>query len=449
MNATLLRMLLPTFWGLASVLSLSLADTFFVSQLGTDALAVMGYIFPLQLVAISVGVGLGVGTAARVARALGGNKVIDARVSTTHALYLAGTISLLFIFIGNICITPLLILMGVSKTLLASAQSYIIPYYWSAGLLIISMVSNAAMRAFGDVRTPSLLMVLAGVLNAVLDPVLIFGWGPFPRLEIQGAIVATVVARLIVLLLTIYIISARKNMITYSMPAWTELLSSWQRLLKSSLPAIGNRLLFPFSVGILTGMLTSYGDDVVAAFVMGIRIEGLSMIGIRATGTVLIPFLGQNIGAHEQCRVGLGLRFGLLVCFGWGLALTLALGGFATSISGVFCESSPPISNSENKDRCGEVLRLFLLVIPWSYGLKGAAEITNVSLDAFGHPLRSSLLVIMRSLGFMVPAAAIGLSWAGVYGLLLSLSIGNSFAGLFALSLLSYTFYRHPFKQSP
>ena len=137
---------------------------------------------------------------------------------TTDSLILSVLIVVFFIIIGLLTLNPLFSALGAAPELMPSIRSYMTIWYVGMVFLVIPMVGNNAMRATGDTISPSLIMVMAAVVNVILDPLLIFGWCGFPRLGLQGAALATVFARALSLVVSISILHFRKRMLSWAVP---------------------------------------------------------------------------------------------------------------------------------------------------------------------------------------------------------------------------------------
>jgi Na+-driven multidrug efflux pump len=158
------------------------------------------------------------------------------------------------------------------------------------------MVGNGAIRATGDTLTPSLLMVGAGLTNAILDPFLIFGLGPFPRLELQGAALATIFSYALAFLASIWVLARRKRMLSAEAFAGGNLLalpggpsSMW------GLPAVAANQLLPLATGALTRILSGFGEVAVAAYGVAGRLEALALAPCFALSTTMAPVRGPEL----------------------------------------------------------------------------------------------------------------------------------------------------------
>ena len=191
--------------------------------------------------------------------------------------------------------------------------------------MIIPMVGNSAIRATGDTKTPSLIMFISALVNTVLDPLLIFGIGPFPAWGLEGAAAATVFARAISLSISFFILYKREKMIIFKPPVFQEWYDSWKKILYIGLPAAGTNLIIPVSMGIITRFVSGFGVEAVAALGVATRVESFSLTVIMALSSVIIPFVGQNFGAGKIDRIRKAVRLSQNFSFFWGIFLFLFL----------------------------------------------------------------------------------------------------------------------------
>jgi putative MATE family efflux protein len=375
---------------------------------------------------LSVSMGLGMGTTAVIARAIGHGDEDRVRRLTTHSLALANTVVVVLAFVGVTTIEPLFLLLGAEPDMVPLIASYMQPWYWGVGFLVIPMVGNSAIRATGDTKTPSIVMMIAGGVNVVLDPLLIFGLGPFPRLELQGAALATVGSYVVAFAAALWILWRRERMLELRVPRLSAVVDSWRKILYIGLPATGTNLLMPLSAGILTRMVSEYGEESVAAFGVGMRLESLAMVGVSAFSMALMPFVGQNFGAGNCDRIRVALRFATRAVLGWagGVALIYAL--LAHPIASLF----------NDETRVVELVTVFLWILPVSYGLFGTAQLVSAAFNALNQPLRSAFIVSTRLFVLAIPLAWLGADALGVTGIFAGMSVANVIIGLVAMRLV-------------
>ena len=428
---TMLRLAAPMVLGMASVVLFNVVDTYFVGQLGALELAAMSFTFPVVFVIMSLSLGLSVATTSVISQAIGSGDRRQVRRLTTHALALANVLVILFCVAGLLTIEPLFRVLGAGEEILPLIRQYMVPWYIGVGFLVIPMVGNGAIRATGDTKTPSYLMMLAGGLNIILDPLLIFGLGPLPRLELQGAALATVIARSLTFFAALWILTARERMLDLRLPKLAQLWDSWRRVLYIGGPAAGAKLLVPLSTGVLTRMVAGYGPHAVAGFGVGQRLESLVLIGVGALAAAAMPMAGQNYGAGNCRRVTAVLLFGIKVALIWGVAVALLLLFAAGPLTRIFNDQPEVVSTAKS----------FLWIVPLSYGAHGVSMLVIEVFNAVNRPLRAVVIIAVRLFVLAIPLAWVGSELWGITGIFAGISVANFLAcvvaGLLAWRIFS------------
>ncbi len=419
-GSELLRLSGPTVFGLAAMLLFQVVNTFFVGMLGPEELAAISFTFPVTFAVMSIGMGIGLATTAVGAQAIGQGDTSRLKRLTTHALLLSTLVTLTVSALGLWGEDLLFVhLLGAPERMLPRIEEYMTVYFASVVFLVIPMVGNSALRATGDTKTPSVIMIVAGIANAVLDPILIFGWGPVPSLGLHGAALASAIAWVVTFVWAMYVLHAR-DMLEWARPQWNDLRESWRTILAIGVPAVGANLLIPIGQMVLTRFASHFGALSVAAFGVGTRIESLAMIGVFAVSTALNPLVAQNYGARKLARVTEALSFTIKFCLILGAGTALTLFVFATPLARLFSDSDEVASRAS----------LYLKTVPWSYGLLGLGMTIPTLLNALSRANRSAVLTAVRLFVCVLPLSYLGSEWFGFQGLLLGLVAGNLLIGL-------------------
>lgn len=419
---TVIRLTGPMLVGILTMVMFNLIDTYFVGQLGTKQLAAMSFTFPVILLVSSLAMGLGVGTSSIISRTIGSGDTQQVRRLTTDALFLSVMLVAAFSFVGLLTIEPIFNLLGATPDVMDYIREYMVVWYFGMSFLVIPMIGNNAIRATGDTKTPAMIMIFAVTINMIFDPLLIFGYGPFPELGIQGAAIATVISRASTLIASLYVLHFRENMLTFNLPSFSELLNSWKQVLYIGIPAAGTQMLIPISTGIITGMIATYGAEAVAAFGVASRIEMFGLALVMALSSTITPFVGQNWGAGKTERVQQAVRFAQSFSVIWGVLLAGLLILFNQPISGVF-NNDPIVMNH---------LQTYLWLVPISYGLFGVLQVSNSALNALNRPLDSAGLSVLRLIVLYIPLAVVGSQVFDLGGIFAGAMLSNIGAGIFA-----------------
>lgn len=425
-GSTITRMAIPMAFGIGAVILFNVVDTIYVGHLGTRELAAMSFTFPVVFTVMSLTMGLGVGVTAVISRAIGeGDSQKVARL-TTHGLMLALLLVVMVAGLGVLSIEPLFSALGAERELLPLIRAYMLPWYLGVGLLVVPMVGNGAIRATGDTKTPSFVMMLAGGVNVVLDPLLIFGMGPFPRMELAGAAWATVISWVVAFVAALWILSRREKMLSARYFGLTDMADSAKNILSIGLPAAATNMLVPMAAAVLTRIASQFGHSAVAAYGVGTRVESLSMIGAMALATSATPFAGQNLGARKPERIREALSFGVKACLAWGLGVALLLGLLAPTIASWF---SPE----------GEVVHSaawYLRLVPISYGAYGASVFCVSLFNGMNRPINAGVVIVVRLFVLAVPLALAGAYLYGLHGMFCGVTIANLGVGAFAFLMI-------------
>ena len=422
MTSVLLRMTGPMILGIIAILAFNLVDTFFIGMLGTQALAAISFTFPVTFVVTSLAMGLGAGLSAVIGHALGQGKHDEAARITTDCLFLAVVLVTLLSLLGACTIQPLFRLLGASDQLIRLIYDYMLIWYLTVPMLVLPMVGNAAIRATGDTKTPSLVMTVAGLVNGVLDPLLIFGIGPFPEWGIRGAAIATSISWLMAMLVSLYILRHREGLLRWRLSPRPQLLAHWRALLHVAVPASFTNMLNPLANAVLMIIFAGLGTEVVAAYGAASRVEALLLIVMMALSSVLAPFISQNCGAGNPARA----RAALLLCMRFALLFQLAIYGLVWLLA-------PLIANLfSDHPQVVRLIVLYLHLVPIGYGFQGMVMLLASALNGVRASTVSFVFNGMRLFVFLLPGAWLGAKLGGEQGIYLGILLANLAAGLLA-----------------
>ncbi|MFT5923539.1 MAG: putative MATE family efflux protein [Paraglaciecola sp.] len=419
---TLRKMTLPMIIGMVVLMTFGLVDTFFIGMLGTQQLAAISFTFPVTFTVISLNIGLGIGTSAIIAKLLGAGQHHQAKETATGALMLTMLLAIIFAGIGVITIEPIFRLMGADPLQLVLIKEYMLVWYAAGVFLAMPMVGNSVLRAYGDTKTPSYVMAFGGLVNVILDPILIFGWGPVPALGIQGAAIATLIAWAFGLFYILYILVVKRRLIESRLLNWQQLKRSTGGILKIGVPAAGANMLTPISAGIVTAIVADYGPEAVAAWGVGGRLESIASIVVLSLSMSLPPFISQNFGANKLKRVGQAYSLCVKFVIVWQLFILAVLSLFSGVIADIFT----------NESNVASTIIMFLMIVPIGYGLQGVTILTNSSFNAMHMPMSALSLNFMRLFVFFVPFSYIGSYWFDLSGLFWAGAIANITVGCIA-----------------
>ncbi len=422
----LFRLTIPMLFGIFGAIAFNLIDAYFIGQLGTRELAAISFTFPIIFILGGISFGLGVGASAVISKAIGENDKQKVARLTTDSLVLALIVVSIFIILGYFTIDPVFRLLGADSDTLPLVRAYMQIWYPGMVFLVIPIVGNNAIRATGDTKSAALIMVVGVLVNTILDPLLIFGYGPFPRLEMEGAALATVIARALTLVFSLWILSHKYRMIILKPPGSDEVLDSWKKILYIGLPTAGTNIMRPLAAGIVLHIVASYGAPAVAAFGVATRIDLFAMTVVMALTSVLGPFIGQNIGARKPERVRIGINKGHLFAFLWGIFALIILALLGRYIAPLF-SSNPTVI---------DIIIRYLWIVPVGYGLYGIFNISNVAFNVLNKPFHAATLNIIMLFGLLIPLVFVGSEAYGLIGIFTAIPIANIISGIGARLVL-------------
>ncbi|HEV8391664.1 MAG TPA: MATE family efflux transporter, partial [Dongiaceae bacterium] len=323
---TMLRLALPTIVVLVVQTLVGLAETYFVSFLGTDALAGVALVFPvLMLMQMMANGGIGGGVSSAIARALGANRRGDAEALIWHAVVLACAFGLLFASAAILGGPIVYRAMGGSGATMTAALAYSEVIFAGAIPIWIAALLSSALRGSGNVNVPALVILTGAVVLVPLSPALIFGWGPFPRLGVAGGGAAVVIYYVLAAIaLVLYLRSSHSLLKLRIVPLQGRLFKDILGV--GFLSAIGT-VQVNLTVTLITAAVGRFGADAIAGYGIASRLDYIQIPLLFGLGTAMVTMVGINIGAGQMLRarriawIGAGIAFGVTELIGLAAAV--------------------------------------------------------------------------------------------------------------------------------
>lgn len=407
-------MSLTTAIGLMAVFMVDFVDLIFISMLGKAELAAaIGYAAALLFFATAIGLGIAIAAGALVARALGANEKAQANERATASLGYALIIGVVFATLFFLFLDPLVSLVGGTGGTHQLAVDYLIITIPSIPFLIMGMVNAAILRAHGGAGLAMWITIWAGVINGVLDPLLIFGlnW------DLQGAATATTVSRVFFGLCGDYYVWTRYR--GFAAPTVTLLVASLMPVLAIAVPAMLAQFAMPIGQVYLVRAMSEYGEEAVAAMAVITRLTPVAFAIVLAMSGAIGPIFAQNFGAAKYGRVQrtfwLSNGFAILVV----VAVALLLFVLRAPIASLF--------NVQGLAR--DLVYLFCGPLALAYVFNAIVYVATASFDNLGKPMLTTWINWGRyTIGTIVPAM-IGAWLFGAPGILIGDAVG---AAIFA-----------------
>lgn len=420
----LINLVLPSIGGMAAITAFNLTDTYFVSKLGTNELAAMGFTFPVVMLVGAISTGISVGAASLTARSMGeGNYHLINRTATDGILLSLFIVSIIS-GLGLLTIEPFFGALGATGETLDLIREYMLVWYSGIVFVVMPPVCDSCMRALGDMKRPLIVMLVCAITNVILDPIFIFGWFGVPAMGIKGAAIATVIARFIGMIATLSFAHFHHKIIDFKYESKFEIFQSWKKILHVGIPSATVKL-FPQALRTLLTSLAAKSAGVlgVAAVAAGARIESFSTVITMAVGIALVPIIGQNWGAKEYDRVNEtnNLTNKLAIIYGIALATISLL--FTKYIARAFTQDLQVIN----------YIYIYVnLTMLGSIGFNLYSWISE-SLNAIGAPKYVLAINALGTLLLMVPSVYIGYKIFGYTGMLVGLAVSQTILGIIAV----------------
>jgi putative MATE family efflux protein len=314
----------------------NLADTFWLGQFSTEALAAISFSFPMVFLLISLGIGLSTAGSILVAQNTGAGDETAAEYAASQTMTFALLVSVALGAVGYLGVERLLALLGASPSVLPLATSYMQVISLGLPFMFGFFIFISLMRGYGDTVTPMLVMFGTVAFNIALDPFLIFGWGPFPRLGVEGAAIATVLSRGLAMGVGLAIMFAGSRGVEIHLADMRPDPGYLRKIVRLGVPASIEGTGRAISVNALLLIVGTFPTTVVAAFGIGIRIFSVVFMPAIAVARGVETMSGQNIGAGREDRAAATSRFAARVTFVVLGAAGVLTWVFAPTLVGVF-----------------------------------------------------------------------------------------------------------------
>ena len=400
----------------------NLADTFWIGQYSTEALAAISFAFPMVFLIISLGMGLAVAGSILVAQYTGAGEEAEAEYAASQTVGFAALVSVIVGAVAYVFVGDILALLGPEPDVLPLATAYMEIISLGIFFMFGFLVFISLMRGYGDTITPMLVMLGSVVLNIVLDPLLIFGWWIFPQWGIEGAAIATVFTRGLALVVGLWIMITGRRGVRIRPRDVVPDLAYGRRLVRIGVPASVEGPGQAVAINLLMFIVGTFTTPVVAAFGIGVRVFSVIFLPAIAVSRGVETMAGQNIGAGNYDRAALTAGVAARTTF-----VVLAVAGvvtylFADPIVGLFTDDAEVI----------EVGATFLRYVAPSFGFIGIMRSYNGGFRGAGKTLTAAAIAVTMLGGIRLPIAWIASGLMGPPGVWISFLISNVLGAVIA-----------------
>jgi putative MATE family efflux protein len=336
MGRLLIKLSLP---GMAATISTSLyniVNTIWVARIGYEAIAALTIVFPFQILYYAIGGGTGIGIAALVSRRFGEKKPEAANHAAGQIFFISAVWGLLFILVAVPFANKILPFLGATPDIMDYSRQYLVITAFGAPFIIFALVTSNLIRGSGDAVKPMIIMISSTLINVVLDPLLILGIGPFPRLGVPGAALGTVIAQILGALLGLYYFLSGKTAYHIKLAHLRPDLSILKDIYRVGLPSVVTQIMESFAFVLFNKVVSSFGSVIIAVVGIVIRISDFAFMPVMGVSNGLLPIVGYNFGARNYKRLWHSVK---LASLGIGVLLaviTIFMVAFAPWIVHIF-----------------------------------------------------------------------------------------------------------------
>ncbi|WP_394144445.1 MATE family efflux transporter [Vibrio atypicus] len=407
--------------GLMALFVVDLLDMLFISMLGqVELAAAVGFAGTLVFFSTSISIGTSIAMGALVSKAIGAKQREHARILASSVMATAFVISSVVSIVMYLYIPELVAAIGAKGFVAERAEAYLSIIIPSGPVIAIAMSAGAGLRAAGDAKRSMWATLSGGIVNAILDPLFIFGFG----WNVEGAALASVVARFTVLFFSLYpLIRVHQLAAPLGITAWGINLKA---ILTIAVPAIITNIATPIGNAIVTTSIAQYGEDFVAGFAVIGRLTPVCFAVIFALSGAVGPIVGQNFGAERFDRVKETLNNSLLVTTLYTLTVCLIL----------YLVQDFVIESFSLQGDAAIIVAAFCTYVAFSFIFNGAQFVANTSFNNLGKPLYSTALNLGKATLGTLPFVYFGSLWFGALGVLYGQALGSVVFGIISIIVL-------------
>lgn len=406
----------------------SIINTIWVGNiLGPDAVGAVAISFPIIFILIAVTAGITLATTILVSQYFGAKDYTMVKRVVNNSFSIATILGLLLTIIGILSSDSMLRLMNTPKEIFPLASSYLKITIYGFILIYFSALIVSVLRGIGDTVTPLKFMVLGVIINAILDPLLIIGIGPFPNLGLSGAAVASLIAQLIAFISALIYLN-NKNSIVAVTPKNFNLDTKLTGLtFKIGFPSIIQQSLISLGVVFVTTFVNAFGSSAIAAFGAAGRLEQVAFMPAMSIGMACSALAGQNIGANKKERVH--------EVFKWGIILTTIITLTISSVLVVFPHIL--LSMFVQDPTVLEIGSTYLRIVASAYIFFAVMFVSNGIINGSGHTFVTMVFTLLSLWCIRVPLSAyLSHTKLGITGIWIAIAI--SFFVTMSISLIYY-----------
>ncbi|QEK13097.1 MATE family efflux transporter [Crassaminicella thermophila] len=407
----------------------NVVDSVFVAKISEDALAALSLAFPIQMVLIAIGVGTGIGTSSLISRLLGAGNNKRASSVAEHVLCIAVFYGIFIGICGIFFSKHFISIFTNDPTLIDYGSCYIKIILIGSTSLFLPMISNNILRGEGNTFIPMITMLIGSILNIILDPLFIFGYGFFPKLGIEGAAIATVLSRIISGTFILLVLFKGNHQIKLTFRDFSFDLSIIKGIYQVGFPAMTMQILASFMIAGFNAILSSYGGTAIAALGIYFRLQSFVFMPVFGLNQGYMPIIGYNYGHNNPERMKKTMKFAFIIAFVFTFLGFLLLQVFPKELIKMFNDSPKLLEIGTNA----------LKTISLAFPIIGPAIIGSTTFQAIGKGLPSLILSFCRQIILLLPLAFIFVKIGGLHLIWYSFPISEIISAVLMVFWLNKT----------
>lgn len=431
LNKLLLRLSAPSMASMMAMSFYNLADTFWLGRLSYEALAAITVTFPFYIVVFAIGLGSGVGTNALASKRFGERNIEATNRVAGQVFPLTAIFGIALIIASVFFARPLAVVLGAPPHVIDLTADYLVFCGWGIPFVLFRLMTRNVFHASGDVISPMIFILVGSVINAVLDPFFIFGWGPFPEMGVAGAGLATTIGGGVTAALSAYHLVGGRSVYRLKLHHLKPDLSIIAQIYRVGLPSVLMDLVEAVIYLVLTRTLAGFGSVALAALGIAGRIADLAFIPVVGVAHALLPIVGFCFGARLWQRLWAAIRQSTLI--------SAAVLGIASILLAIFAPQIIALFNDTPELLAIAVpgMRIFIA----AFVLIGPAIMFIIAFQGLSKGWTAICLSLVRQLAVFLPALLILPRFMGLTGAWLSMPISDA-AGAIVGGLWLYREYR-------
>lgn len=401
----------------------NLVDTYWVSKISDEAIAAVSISQITLFMMISLGFGITAGSGVVMAMHIGKKDQVEAERVLGQSFLLSALMAAFFTLIALVFADQFLTLSGASGNIFAPAKEYFLIVSAGSVLLFVMMAVMFAFNAQGDTTTLTKLFALSTGINLILDPLLIFGYGPIPAMGISGAAIATLISQFVFMVVAIYSLSRPSRQIRFRFSNLNVKMDSVKRVLRIGLPAALTQVIFPIGLGVVTYITSlTFEEPGAIAFSLGFRIEFFAYLPAAGFGFGAMAMMGQNMGAHNLERTREAFKKAVTYAFLGAAGLGVLAAIFAGPLIRVFTDD-PVVT---------EYTFSYMYTVALSYGFLAAMMVEANGFQAIDKSWPGFWIFLLRVGVITVPLGYVLTKVMGynIYGIWGAVIAGNVVAAV-------------------